>query len=383
MRGEYDRADPLYERVLSIREQALGASHPQVADAWIARSLLRYARGDVAGAAELMSRGSDLREQTLALVLTTGSEDAKRQYLSKISDETDIAVTLHLNAGRQSTTAAALALNDIVQRKGRSLDAMADHLANLRRRLDAADQEVLTRLSSAQGRLAGLVLNGIGTPVQQEAAATLRSEIQNLEQTISARSAEFRASSRVATLRDIQDAIPAGAVLIEFASYRPFDVHKSRTNTFGPLRYAAYVIGKTGILGSADLGDAASVDQRVQRFRATLATPANQSVRAAGQALYQALIQPIVGSLRGVEHIFLAPDGALNLIPFAALVGTDDRYLLESYTISYVTSGRDFVRFRESGREVARRTPAMIVANPLFETRSTSDAAVTRTGGRC
>ena len=367
LRGEYQRAEPLYERVLAIREQALGASHPEVADAWIARSLLRYARGDFAGAAEFLSRGSDLREETLALVLTTGSEDAKRQYLSKIADETDIAVSLHLDSARASAHAATLALTDIVQRKGRSLDAMADHLANLRRRLDGADRDVLDRLSSAQSRLAALVLNGVSTAAQQGTVTKLRGEIQELEQTISTRSAEFRAASRVATLRDIEDAMPNGALLIEFASYRPFDVHKSRTDTFGPLRYAAYVLGKNGIVASVDLGDVARVDQSVQRFRAALGTPANQDVRMAGRTLYQAVIQPIEASLRGVEQIFISPDGALNLIPFAALVGGDNKYLLESHTISYVTSGRDFIRFRESARDAARATPPMVVANPLFE----------------
>ncbi len=273
LRGEYKRAEPLYERVQSIREQTLGASHPQVADAWIARSLLRYASGDFAGAAELLARGSNLREETLALILTTGSEDAKRQYLSKIADETDIAVSLHLGPARDSATAATLALNDIVQRKGRSLDAMADHFGNLRRRLDGADQDVLRQLSNAQGRLAALVLSGIGTAAQQEAAAKLRTEIQGHEQTVSTRSAEFRAASRVATLRDIQDAMPVGSVLIEFASYRPFNVHKSRTETFAPLRYAAYVLGKNGIVTSADLGEAARIDLDVQQFRRALATP--------------------------------------------------------------------------------------------------------------
>ena len=368
LRGEYDRAEPLYERALSIREQALGASHPEVADAWIARSLLRYARGDFAGAAEFLSRGSDLREQTLALVLTTGSEDAKRLYLNRISDETDIALSLHLGGARESATAAALALNDIIQRKGRSLDAMADHLANLRRRLDAADQDVLGRLASAQGRLAALVLAGIGTPAQQETAAKLRSEIQQLEQAISTRSAEYRAASTVATLRDIQEGLPDGAVLIEFAAYRPFDVHKARTETFGALRYAAYVMGKNGIIASADLGDASQIDRSVQLFRGALASPASPDANRTARALYQALIRPIEASVQDVNQIFISPDGALNLIPFAALVGPDDKFLVQGHTISYMTSGRDFVRLRQSARDSSRAgAPPMIVANPAFD----------------
>ena len=367
LRGEYQRAEPLYERVQSIREQTLGGSHPQVADAWIARSLLRYASGDFAGAAALLSRGSELREETLALVLTAGSEDAKRQYLSKIADETDIAVSLHLGAAPESATAATLALNDIVQRKGRSLDAMADQFGNLRRRLDAADQDVLRQLSAARGRLAGLVLNGISTAAQQEAAAKLRSEIETHEQTISARSADFSAASRVATLGDIQEAMPAGSVLIEFASYRPFNVHKSRTERFAPLRYAVYVLSKTGIVVSVDLGEAARIDRDVERFRRTLATPANQDARAAGRALHQTLIQPIEASIRGVEHVFVAPDGPLNLIPFAALVRADGTYLIESHTLSYVTSGRDFMRLRGPANPSRTAGPPVVVANPSFD----------------
>jgi CHAT domain-containing protein/Tfp pilus assembly protein PilF len=371
MRGDYERAEPLYERVLAIREQALGSAHPQVANAWIARSLLRYARGDFSGAAEFLARGSDLREQTLALVLTSGSEDAKRQYLNEISDETDIALSLHLRSAPNSMPATMVAFNDVLQRKGRSLDAMADHMSNLRRRLEPADQAVLTELMAARSRLASLVLNGLATPAQREAAEKLQGDIQRLEQVISSRSAEYRAASRVATVREIQDALPDRAVLVEFAAYRPFDVHKPRTETFGPLRYGAYVLGKSGILASADLGEAERIDRLVEQFRRALATPGNQDVRRTGRALFDVVWQPIAKPLAGVAHTFVSPDGALNLIPFAALVDGSGKYLVESQTISYVTSGRDFARYRESSLEAGRATPPMIVADPSFGAAAT------------
>jgi CHAT domain-containing protein/Tfp pilus assembly protein PilF len=372
MRGDYERAEPLYERVLAIREQALGSAHPQVANAWIARSLLRYARGDFSGAAEFLARGSDLREQTLALVLTSGSEDAKRQYLNEISDETDIALSLHLRSAPNSMPATMVAFNDVLQRKGRSLDAMADHMSDLRRRLEPADQAVLTDVMAARGRLASLVLNGLATPAQREAAEKLQGDIQRLEQVISSRSAEYRAASRVATVREIQDALPDRTVLVEFAAYRPFDVHKPRTETFGPLRYGAYVLGKSGILASADLGEAERIDRLVEQFRRALATPGNQDVRRTGRALFDVVLQPIARPLAGVAHTFVSPDGALNLIPFAALVDGSGKYLVESQTISYVTSGRDFARFRESILDANRATPPMIVADPSFGAAATT-----------
>ncbi len=123
-----------------------------------------------------------------------------------------------------------------------------------------------------------------------------------------------------------------------------------------------------GIVTSANLGEAARIDLDVQQFRRALATPANQAVRRAGQVLHQALIQPIEASLRGIEHVFIAPDGPLNLIPFAALVDAADQYLIERHTISYVTSGRDFVRLRQQGTGVSRSLgPPMVIANPSFD----------------
>ena len=368
LKGQYERAEPLYKRALTIREQALGEAHPQVADTLIAYSLLRHATGDTASALELLSRGASLREETLSLVLTTGSEESKRLFLEKLVDETDIAASIHLGSAPTSTTAAALALTNIVQRKGRSLDAMAGHVATLRGRLDGKDREVFNQLSEAQGRLAKLVLSGVGTDQQRQSVSEMRTAIEQLEQSISVRSAEYRAVSRKVTLADVQRALPREAVLIELVSYRPFSVRNARGDAFGSPRYAAYVLGSSGLIASVDLGEASIIEREVQRFRAALSNPDAANVREPGRALHQMLVQPIANSLRNVDHLVISPDGALNLIPFAALVGSDGKYLVERYTISYVTSGRDLIRIGEFGGNRARPGgPPVIVANPFFD----------------
>ena len=220
LEGEYARADPLYQRALTIRERALGSAHSDVAKTIIAWSLLRYATGDFDGAIDLMLRGAELREDTLAFVLTTGSEEEKRLYLRTLVDETDIAISLHLGSASASPAAARLALTNILQRKGRSIDAMADQIGTLRRHLNDSDREVLNQLSQAQSRLATMVLREVATDERKQSVTALRSEIQQLEHTISTRSSEFRVASRKATLREIQDRLPSGTALIEFFSYR-------------------------------------------------------------------------------------------------------------------------------------------------------------------
>jgi CHAT domain-containing protein len=383
LKGEYARADPLYERVFTIREQALGATHRQTADALIGRSLLRYATGDYGGAVDLLGRGAALREGDLSLILTAGSEDAKREYLRSIADESDIAVSLHLAAAPSSAPAALLALRTVLERKGRAIDAMAGHMAALRGRLDGADRELLNQLSQAQSRLAAMILRGVSTGEQKQAVASLRGDVQRLEETISARSAEFRAASRTATVQDIQKALPADGALVEFVSYRPFQVTKKLEEAYGPRRYGVYVLRSSGIAASYDLGEASRIDAEIQRLRTALSVPADSGVREVARGLYAQIVRPVEASLTNVTHVIVSPDGALNLIPFAALVDAQGRFLVESRTISYVTSGRDLARLTTTASPADRGSTPVVLANPQFagltEIAPPVSAAATRT----
>jgi CHAT domain-containing protein len=61
--------------------------------------------------------------------------------------------------------------------------------------------------------------------------------------------------------------------------------------------------------------------------------------------------------------LLIAPDGQLNLIPFAALVDEENRYLVERYSISYLTSGHELLRLQ---RSAPSQSPPLVVANPNF-----------------
>jgi CHAT domain-containing protein len=92
-------------------------------------------------------------------------------------------------------------------------------------------------------------------------------------------------------------------------------------------------------------------------------------------------LRPLLGDTR---RLLIAPDGSLNLIPFAALVDERNQYLIESYTISYLTSGRDLLRLQTSQRS---ESAPMVVANPAYGRAATSvaragqNAAGFRSGG--
>jgi CHAT domain-containing protein len=61
----------------------------------------------------------------------------------------------------------------------------------------------------------------------------------------------------------------------------------------------------------------------------------------------------------------------LNLIPFGALVDEQKRYLIESYSFMYLTSGRDLLRLQ--AHTPSQQGP-VVVADPLFDLANSANA---------
>jgi eukaryotic-like serine/threonine-protein kinase len=91
LRGAHDAAQPLYERVLAIRERALGAEHPAVATVLNNLAAVHRARGDHATAQALLERVLAIREHAFGpdnpMVATALSNLAAIHYDRKAYDE--------------------------------------------------------------------------------------------------------------------------------------------------------------------------------------------------------------------------------------------------------------------------------------------------------
>jgi len=61
--------------------------------------------------------------------------------------------------------------------------------------------------------------------------------------------------------------------------------------------------------------------------------------------------------------VLIAPDGALNVVPFAALVDEEGEFLVSRFELVLVTSGRDLLRI---GHHVKAPQPPVLVADPAF-----------------
>jgi CHAT domain-containing protein len=108
-------------------------------------------------------------------------------------------------------------------------------------------------------------------------------------------------------------------------------------------RYGAYLLNRSGLRAWADLGDAATIETLVQRFRQALQAVDN-SYRTPARELYRQLLEPLRLDLDGLTHLMVSPDGMLNVVPFAAILTPDNDFLVERVAISYLHSGRDVIR---------------------------------------
>ena len=92
---------------------------------------------------------------------------------------------------------------------------------------------------------------------------------------------------------------------------------------------------------------------------------------AAANALYKAALEPAAGVI-GDKRLLVVADGALNYVPFEALVKTTDgadysslSYLLKTNEIVYAPSGSVVAAIRQQGNKPSGRN-LLVIADPIF-----------------
>lgn len=364
--GEYAKAEPLYQRALQIYDKMVGADHPNKVTLLTSLATLYAAKGNFSQAVTSQLRANTIAERNIALSLTTGSESRKLAYLNSLSEVYDRTLSLHTGSAPDNKEAGELAVTAVLQRKGRVLDAMSNSLATLHRRSSEQDRELLNQLNDKTARLARLVLNGPqkrSLVEHQGSITSLEEERERLESEVSRRSAGFYEPTEPVTLRAVQAAIPTDAALIELSAYHPLALKAGSGKDTGKSHYVAYVLRRQGKVQWKELGEIKPIDEAVEALRRALRDPTRTDVQEFARLVDEKVMKPLRALVGDATQLLISPDRTLNLIPFEVLVDEQKRYLVEHYSFTYLTSGRDLLRL-----QVARQgkgTP-LIIADPLF-----------------
>lgn len=366
LQASYSKAEPLFQQSLAIYKEALGEKHPNIAT--LLNNLAGfYWQGDnINFALDYLTQGTDIEEERLTDFLNTiGDESRKQAYINTLSGSTNIAITLHLASASNNPQAARLALTTILRRKGRVLDALSNIIVTLRQKQTPEIQTLFDNLAEKRSQLASLSFKGMGKLkplVYQELISNLEQNIRQLEGDLSSQSAEFRTINQSITLESIQKIIPKNTVLIEYLVYNPFNVE---IKEIGKPHYVAYILHSEGEPQGIDLGETETIDKLIEKLRIDLADIGKpEDLANNAQKLHQLIFKPLLPLLDGKKTLLISPDSQLNLIPFVALKDEQGKYLVEDYSISYLTSGRDLLRLETQFKP---QSNAVIVANPTYD----------------
>ncbi|MCV3215450.1 tetratricopeptide repeat protein [Plectonema radiosum NIES-515] len=394
--GNYQKAEPLCLRSLAIREKMLGKQHPLVASSLNNLAQLYQAQNDITRAVDFSSRGLAIEEYNFGFIFTIGSEERKQDYLKTFLFSTYQAISLSLH-NANNPTAARLALTTVLRRKVRVLDTVIDSIQILRSHFadKPETQKLFDQWENVNQNLSALIYRGQGNQSVSEYKAQLQQlniQKERIEEAISNKSAEFHITTQPVELASIQTLIPKDAALVEFVRYQPFNAKAKQAEKSGKLRYAAAVLRSSGEPRWVDLADAETIETSVANLRKALAEKPSdaqtrystttttqkkptQSVEQLARTLDRQVMAPIRPLLGDARHLLLSPDGQLAIIPFEVLLDEQNKYLIQRYAFSYLTTGRELLRIKLAPKSFS---PPVVFANIDYDQQEITGPSTVR-----
>ncbi|MFH1891552.1 MAG: CHAT domain-containing tetratricopeptide repeat protein [Candidatus Zixiibacteriota bacterium] len=359
--GKFTEAEPLLRRALNTQEKALGTEHPSVATTLENMALIYGSLGQADKSLECYNRLQQSRQHFIEYAFSYASEEQKMRYVEKYPLMEHSLISFAVMTDSDDSKRSALEM--ILKGKGAVIDAVSVERQIAYCSYDDKIQEKVEKHTGVCGEISTLTLAGaneLDPEIYRDRLRALYCKKDSLEAELSQSCAEFQdeLEARRFTVTDVADVLSADAVLWEYVRYEPFDFEKGggvKERIHHP-RYAAFTLDHNGYTTLTDLGDAGEIDNLISQARkliyrargevySALADESEKRLGTVTSRLYDILFAPLKLRLGAKTRIFISPDGQLSLLPFEILLCPDGNYVIEEFQISYVSSGRDLLRF--------------------------------------
>jgi len=374
------------QAALAIHQTSLGPEHPDTLSIREDIAMLTAHGGDFSAAAEqldLVRRGI---KQHIGRTLTGLAEQEQLTFM-RVNDEKAFQNALSLGYARRSDPKLAeLSYSWLLNGKALLPSLLAERALLSR---DAKTPELAKlgeELSQVRRQLASLSLSNHETDQideRRQAIAQLTAEEARLSRAISSKQGSAGSGKyRWLEVAELRKKIPAHAVLIDIMRMREVkfqaDIDESRLIS---TRYVAWLVtpGTDGRLEIIDLGDVTAVEPLLQKVRAQLTTAAQADgpLVKLGEAeatrvlnlelakLADLVWKPLAAKLpEGTTELIISPDGELWSLPWTTLPTTDQKLLVEDYSVRFVTNSRSLFT-RNSGTKNPGKP--LIFSDPDFD----------------
>ena len=385
-RRDYSAAKEHFGKAIQIRGRMFGVSHPLYAEAEAGLSLALAHLGEAQSAVQMAVDAENSGRKHLQLMLRSLPERQALNYAAARPKGLSLILSL-LDA---VPNAASQALDELIRGRALVLDEVATR-QGAGHTPDGPNYVSMGALAAAQQRLANLLVRGPGSLSATQYASIVgdaRRESESAEQALAEQNLDFRtALSRAQTgLKEVDAAIEPGSAVVSFGRYdrtsfkaqrrsaRP-DVN-ARIADRAVLSYVAFVLRPGVAPIPVSLGAASEIDALIKEWRDAITAVGNagstaavtqRSSRVSGEALRRLVWDPIASHLEDSARVFIVPDGALSLVPFAALPIGSRSFLLETGpVIHYLSAERDVV---QRVHAAAAERGLLAVGGPSFDGR--------------
>jgi CHAT domain-containing protein/tetratricopeptide (TPR) repeat protein len=377
--GLYLRADSLYRKALEIDAERFGNDHPFLAEDYRLLALVNAALDKRDRILEYYQNCLRADYRFVEYVFPSASNDQKIVYISEypLMDFSLFTLAVELQSEELKRAALEMALRG----KAFVIDALAKEKQIAFESQDSSIQALVEQLRNVQSILSTMIIIGPSVLNQEtypDSIKTLVNLKNSLEKKLSRRCAilDEEIEALTVSVRDIIESLPEDGLLIEYLHYhsKKYEDVCKKTEDTSLGKYLAFAVDQAGNVDLVDLGEAAIIDSLIFLARNMLynksagldTLPLAMSAARLDSVtarLYDLIFAPLAHDLKANSEIFISPDGQLNLLPYEIMLCANGSYAVENYSMSYLSSGRDLIRF--NGEKI-KSNQVMLVADPDF-----------------
>lgn len=244
-------------------------------------------------------------------------------------------------------------------------------------------QDKLDKLTKKRREIAHKTLEAIA-PSNVADLQTLNREREILEEELAREIPELNLEKTLKAVDRtiVSQALPPGSALIEIVlvNFVEFNAaaYQAQSELSNSSYYLAFVLhtAEQNNIQMIYLGEAELVNQMIAAFRHSITeeyktrhfrTPQQTPTKDSniGVNLRIQVFDSLLKAIGNCKRLFIAPDGDLSRLPFEVLPTDDGNRLIDVYSISYLSAGRDLLRFGfHSNHQV---TQSIVIADPDFD----------------
>ena len=322
--GRYVEAESLSKEALGLSEKLLGREHPDTLNLYIHVIGLMIKLDKIRPAfRELKDLQNRLSSRAFQELYSSSTGRIRRLYLKNTS--LFQSLSFFFAQQQREITYQQFAANVLLQWKQVYTEEMA-----FQHRLLAINHEPdIVELKKNVGKLRSEFSRKIHQTKDIKGIQPIWQDLNRTEMEIRERARAFTSDLKAtrADLSQVQAHLDKDSALIEYRIYTPL-----KTSEQDSPHLAGYLllgdIDKDRQIYFEDLGEVTSILDAFSNKK---------------EALYPVLLGRFEDQIKNLKKIYIAPDGFLHLISFAALRMPNGKYLAERHQINRLQTGRDLI----------------------------------------